>query len=372
MNDKLEQRAFILLLVTISALFFFLIKPFFASVFWACAIALVFYPVQQRLIRRWAHRPNLSALATLFICIVVVVIPVLLILTSFVQEAAGLYQRISSGELKPESLLDHVRDALPAVNALLDRFGLDLDSLKEQAASGAVAASRFIAKNAVSLGQSTFQFFLNLVLMLYLMFFLLRDGSALVDKLTHALPFGDERERLMFSKFAEVTRATIKGNLVVAMVQGALGGIIFWLLGIPGPILWGVVMAVLSLIPAVGAGLIWLPAAIFLFATGDTVEAIILVLYGVLVIGLADNVLRPILVGRDTKLPDWLVLLSTLGGLVLFGINGFVIGPVIAALFVVVWQIFSRDFNHATRIIAEPESFATPEDGAGEATEKSD
>jgi len=151
---------------------------------------------------------------------------------------------------------------------------------------------------------------------------------------------------LLFSKFAEVTRATIKGNLVVAIVQGALGGIIFWVLDIPAPILWAVAMAVLSLIPAVGAGLIWLPFAIYLFGVGETNSALVLVIYGVTVIGLADNILRPLLVGRDTKLPDWLVLLSTVSGLVMFGINGFVMGPLIAALFLVFWQIFSRDYNH--------------------------
>ena len=131
------------------------------------------------------------------------------------------------------------------------------------------------------------------------------------------------------------------------MVQGALGGIIFWLLGLPAPLLWGVVMAVLSLIPAVGAGLIWLPAAIYLYAVGQFVSATVLLAYGVIVIGLADNILRPILVGRDTKLPDWMVLLSTLGGLSLFGINGFVVGPLVAVLFIAFWQIFGREFKTA-------------------------
>jgi predicted PurR-regulated permease PerM len=152
----------------------------------------------------------------------------------------------------------------------------------------------------------------------------------------------------MFAKFAEVTRATVKGNLVVAAVQGALGGIIFWILGIPGPFLWGVVMFLLSLIPMVGAGLIWAPVALYLFAAGQWIEGLVLTGFGIGVIGLVDNVLRPILVGRDTKLPDYIVLMSTLGGFVLFGMNGFVIGPLIAALFVTVWEIFIREFNSPT------------------------
>jgi predicted PurR-regulated permease PerM len=285
----------------------------------------------------------------------VVVLPALLVLSSMVQEGAILYTRIESGEIDPQAWLDQIRTALPPLQHLLDWLALDMASLKQQTTAGALAVSGFAASNALLLGQGTFQFLLNLGLMLYMTFFLLRDGSRLVDLAARALPLGHEREQLLFSKFAEVTRATIKGNLVVALVQGALGGFIFWLLDIPGPVLWGVGMAVLSLIPAVGAGLVWLPVALYLFATGDLASALVLVVYGVLVIGLADNILRPMLVGRDTKLPDWLVLLSTLGGLVMFGINGFVIGPLIAALFIVFWQIFSRDYNNDELQDAEEE-----------------
>lgn len=358
MDNKLEQGSFLFMLVLITGLFLLLMKPFFAPLFWACAISLLFYPLQQRLKQRWGQRPNTNALVTLLICMFVVVIPVLLILAAFLQEAVGLYQRIDSGELKPGAFLDKIRDALPAVQTLLDRFSIDLESIRARATEAAVAGSKLIAQNALALGQGMFQFFLKLCLMLYVTFFLLRDGHKLIEQLIRALPLGDERERLLLNKFAEVTRATVKGNLVVAIVQGALGGLIFLLLGIPGPVLWGVTMAILSLIPAIGAGLIWLPAAIYLYASGQWISATILALYGFFVIGLADNILRPILVGRDTKLPDWLVLLSTLGGLAMFGINGFIVGPLIAALFVVFWQIFSRDFNQSTRL---PDNAETPE-----------
>jgi len=344
-HSKLEQIAFLVCLVLVSVLFFYLLKPFFAALFWACAIGLVFFPVRTWLDGQWGRRPNTNALVTLLLCVVVVVIPVLGLLSSVFQEGARLYQRIDAGEIRPEAYIDQVRNALPQIQGMLDRVGIETDSLREHASKAAVTVSQFVAKNALSVGQSTFQFFLHLCLMLYVTFFLLRDGPRLVEMLVRALPLGDERERLLFKKFAEVTRATIKGNLVVAVVQGALGGLIFAILSIPGAVLWGVVMAILSLLPAVGAGLIWGPVAIYLFATGEVIQGLVLVVYGILVIGLADNVLRPILVGRDTKLPDWLVLLSTLGGLVTFGINGFVIGPLIAALFIAFWQIFSRDFS---------------------------
>ncbi len=343
--SKIEQRAFLIGLVLVTLLFFHLLRPFFGALFWACAIGLLFHPVRVRLDNRWGVRPNLNAALTLLLCLVVVVIPALLLVSSVIQEGAQFYQRIQSGEIRPEVWVDQVRRALPQLQGLLDRVGVSPEALREQTSNFAVGTTRFIARHALSVGQTTFQFVLHLVLMIYMLFFLLRDGPRLVELLVQSLPLGDERERLLFRKFAEVTRATIKGNLVVALVQGALGGIIFWLLGIPGAVLWGVVMAILSLLPAVGASLIWGPVAIYLFATGDVTRGVVLVVYGVLVIGLSDNILRPILVGRDTKLPDWLVLLSTLGGLIAFGINGFVIGPLIAALFLAFWQIFSRDFN---------------------------
>lgn len=344
-REKIEQLTFALLLVLVTIVFGLLLKPFFAPIFWACAISLLFHPVQVRLASRWGKRPNLVALATLLLCVVVLVIPALLILSSFVAEGTALYARIESGEIDANAYLERVRDALPLVERTLDWLELDLATLEQQATSAALAASGFAARNVFSLGQSTFNFILSLALTLYLAFFLLRDSATLISLVTRAFPLGDERERLLFAKFAEVTRATIKGNLVVAAVQGALGGIFFWILDIPSPVLWGVLMAIVSLIPAIGAGLVWLPFAIYLFVTGATMSGLALVIYGVAVIGLADNILRPVLVGRDTKLPDWLVLLSTLGGLAMFGINGFVMGPLVAAVFIVFWQIFCRDYH---------------------------
>jgi predicted PurR-regulated permease PerM len=295
-------------------------------------------------------------LATLFACVILVVIPVLLLLASFLQQGLSVYEQIQAGELQPGKYIDQVRSAFPVLQGLLERFDINMDTVRDNAAKAAVAASQFLARNALAVGQGAFGFVLKLALMLYVAYFLLRDGRKLVDQLVHAIPLADERERLLFQKFAEVARATVKGNLLVALVQGMLGGLIFWILGLPAALLWGVVMTVLSLIPAVGAGLVWLPAAIYLYAVGDWIAATVLIAYGVVVIGLADNILRPILVGRDTKLPDWMVLLSTLGGIAMAGINGFVVGPLIAVLFVAFWQIFSREFNPVTQAAQEEQA----------------
>lgn len=349
MYAKLETRTFLAMLVGVSLAFVFLMKPFFGPIFWAIAIALIFHPFQLFLVRRLGARPNVNALITLTVCMLIVVIPVLVLVTSLVSEGLGIYQQIQDGEIKPGEYIDQVNKSFPAIQAFLAQFDVSFSEIRDRVVSLFVGGSQFLAKQALGVGQNTFQFFLGLALMVYLAFFLLRDGSKLVDLLIRALPLGDERERLLFTKFAEVTRATVKGNLLIAIIQGALGGIIFWILSIGGALLWGVVMAIFSLLPAVGAALVWVPAAIYLAAVGNIVEAVVLTIFGVVVIGLADNVLRPILVGRDTKLPDYIVLLSTLGGIAMFGINGFVMGPLVAALFMAFWGIFIREFSEESQ-----------------------
>lgn len=345
MYAKLETRTFLAMLVGVSLAFVLLMEPFFGPIFWAVAIALIFHPFERMLSRRLGDRPNINALITLFLCITIVVIPVLGLGAALISEGVGLYQKIQAGDIRPGEYIDQVNQSFPAIQSFLAQFDVNFGELRDKAVNAFLGGSQILAKQALGIGQNTFQFFLALALMVYVAFFLIRDGQKLVDLLIRALPLGDERERLLFAKFAEVTRATVKGNLLIAIIQGALGGLIFWILGITGALLWGVVMAVVSLLPAVGAAIVWVPAAIYLAAVGDTVSAAVLTGYGVVVIGLADNLLRPIFVGRDTKMPDYLVLLSTLGGIVLFGINGFVMGPLVAALFMAFWGIFIREFG---------------------------
>jgi predicted PurR-regulated permease PerM len=239
--------------------------------------------------------------------------------------------------------LEQVLDVLPAwVGGLLDSFGLtSLRGVQEKLSAGLTKGMQLFAGQALNIGQNTLDFVVSFFLMLYVLFFLLRDGDSLARRVKGALPLQDELQRSLFSKFAAVIRATIKGNIVIALLQGALGGLIFAILGIQGAVLWGVVMAFLSLLPAVGTALVWLPVAVYLLVTGAVWQGVVLISFGVLVIGLVDNLLRPILVGKDTKMPDYVVLISTLGGMSIFGFNGFVIGPIIAAMFIAVWDVVS-------------------------------
>ncbi|MCI5069763.1 AI-2E family transporter [Acidovorax sp.] len=347
----LQSKAFLLLLILVTIAFGAILWQFHGAVFWGVILAILFAPLHRKLLRRMPRRTNLAALSTLGLCLVIVILPMTAITISLIQEATVVYERVRSGQLNFGLYLQQVIAALPAwaVN-LLERLNLtSVAELQEKFSSVAVQASQFVAAQALSIGQNTLEFVVSFGIMLYLLFFLLRDGNRLALRIGQATPLDDAHKRQLVDKFTTVIRATVKGNIVVAASQGALGGLIFWILGIQGPVLWGVLMAFLSLLPAVGAGLIWLPVAIYFIATGGVWQGVILIAYGVFVIGLVDNVLRPILVGKDTKMPDYVVLISTLGGMALFGLTGFVIGPVIAALFIATWDLFAPSVdNHSS------------------------
>lgn len=345
MHEKLETRTFLLFLLIVTVGFILLLKPFFGTIFWACAIAIIFAPLHDKLLARWPTRTNRAAFVTLLLCILVVIIPIVVVISSVISEGVVVYDKLQSGEINPGRYIDSMHTAFPALNNFLSKLGFNIDNIKTDAINAAMSSGKFIASHTLTIGQNAFGLVVNLVLMLYIAFFMLRDGSYLVDLMVRALPLGDTRERMLFALFAEVTRATIKGNVVIAMMQGLIGGITLWALGVHGALLWGVLMAFASLIPAVGSALVWVPIALYLTAIGEMTSALILAGIGAGVIGMLDNVLRPILVGRDTKLPDYLVLLSTLGGIAMSGINGFVIGPLVAALFIAFWGIFIRDVN---------------------------
>jgi predicted PurR-regulated permease PerM len=342
-SSALQNRTLLLLLAAVTVAFAAILWPFNGAVFWGVVLAILFAPLHRKLLRRMPRRRNLAAFVTLCVCLLIVILPMALIGVSLAQEASVAYERMRSGQLNYGAYLQQVLAALPAwLLALLDRFHLtSVAELQARLASVGAQASQFLATKALDVGQNTLQFIVSFGVMLYLLFFLLRDGVQLATRVRDAIPMDDQHKRQLARKFITVTRATVKGNIAVAAAPGALGGLIVWVLDIQGPVMWGVLMAFLSLLPAVGASLIWGPVAIYFLATGATWQAITLTAYGICVIGLVDNLLRPVLVGKDTKMPDYVVLISTLGGMALFGLTGFVIGPVIAALFMATWDLFA-------------------------------
>lgn len=340
----LESRVFIGLVIAVTIVFLWMVRAFLLPVFWAAVFAVLFHPLLDRLLDKLGERRTLAAALTTLAVVLFVVIPFGLLVAALAQQGLRVYQRIASGEIDLQAPIAFVERSLPAVTDLLERVGITTEQLRTGAQNVAGNAAQFAASQALAIGQNALRIAVLFGLMLYLLFFFLRDGRRILDAIVRALPMGDERERRLLEKFADVSRATVKGTLVVAAVQGLIGGIMFWIVGIDAALFWGVVMGVLSLLPAVGSTLVWGPAAVILLVRGDIWQVVVLVVGGTMVIGLVDNLLRPMLVGRGAKMPDYLILLATLGGISVFGLAGFVAGPVVAALFLVMWDMFSDEY----------------------------
>ncbi len=341
-----ENVFFVAMLTLVTVAFFWVLGGYLTPMFWAVVLAVLFFPVQQRLLARVGGRQSVAAGLTFTLILATVIIPTGFIALAVGKEASLLVSRLQSGEIDPGAVLQWAESVAPQITELLERFGLELSELRARLSSAALSASQLVGGFAVAAGQGAVNFGIGFVVMLYVLFFALRDGERMLELVVRALPMGDDREEALMRKFAEVARATIKSTVVIGALQGLLGGIAFAVLDIEGALFWGVVMGVLSLLPAVGASLVWAPAAIVMVADGRLGAALFLLVFGAGVISMVDNVLRPVLVGRDTRIPDWLVLISTLGGLATFGLSGFVIGPLIAALFLTFWSLFERE-HHA-------------------------
>lgn len=340
-----QRIGFYVLLVLVTLAFIWLMLPYYSAILWAVILAIVFYPVQTRLEGLLGGRRGLAAALSVVLCVCLVIIPTLALLGSLIREGNGVYTRIANREFDFNAYLLQMEAALPGwFRTWLGTVQLgDFAELRDRLTAAGMQASQLFASNILSLGQNALQFVVGVGIMLYLLFFLFRDGAELGRVMRQAIPLSDGYTHQFIDKFAAVIRATVKGNIIIAIVQGAIGGATFWLLSIQAAVLWGVVMALFSMLPAVGAAIVWAPVAAYFALTGQWGPAVILTFVGVLVIGLIDNLLRPPLVGRGTRLPDYVVLVSTVGGMSLIGINGFVVGPLIAALFVAAWSLFVEE-----------------------------
>jgi len=336
------NKSFVLFLTIVSLAFLWVIEPFWGAVFWSVVLALLFHPLQRNMVAWLAGRHHLAAMITLLLVMVMVVLPISLLALSIASELSNFYQSVQSGQININQIIDRFLQALPKqAYVYMESVGLaDQAVLRQKISQLALKAFQFWATGALNFGQITAGFLVSFGVMLYMLFFMFRDGVRIAGMVKRANPLDSQTKQHLLQKLTTVVRATVKGNIVVAITQGVLGGLIFWLLGLPSALLWGTVMAFLSLLPAVGSALVWVPVAAYLLLTGAMLKGIVLIAFGALVIGTVDNLLRPILVGKDTRMPDYLVLVSTLGGISVFGLSGFVIGPLVAALFVASWDLF--------------------------------
>lgn len=341
----LENRAFAVFVTAITLVLLWTVWAFAGAILWAIVLAVVFTPLNDRLLRRWPGRSNRAAVVSLAIVAAGIVLPVLILTGAIVNEAVAFVGRFQSGQIDAGRVFEQFTQVLPDwAQGIMRRSGLtDVDAVVSRISAALQQQFRGLAGRALAVGSDVLGMLLSLVIMLYLSFFLLSDGRLLAARAGEAVPLQAERRAVLAERFVSVVRATVKGSVVVALAQGALGGLVMAALGVPEALLWAVVMAFGALVPAVGTGLVWVPVSLYLLASGDTWKGIAMALIGALVIGNVDNVLRPILVGRETKLPDALVLLTTLGGLSAFGFNGLIIGPIAAALFLAAWEMVRND-----------------------------
>ncbi|MEY4160716.1 MAG: hypothetical protein RLZZ136_1337 [Pseudomonadota bacterium] len=335
-----EEGGFFVLVTLITLAFAWLMAPYFGAILWAVVLVIVCQPVHDWLCSRIKGHGNLAASLTLLFIVVVAVFPAIFLGASLISEASRFYDQLQANTIDLALLIRNLQRALPNwASHAVATYGLaDLDAIRDMLRTGLAAALNQVASKAFVFGQGALRWVASLSVMLYLTYFLLRDGKQLRSQIGEVIPLRAALRDSLLGHFATVIRATMKGTVVVAIVQGTLGGMIFWALGIEGALLWGLFMGFFSMIPAVGTGIIWVPVSAYLLLSGSILEGGILVFCGLFVIGVVDNFLRPFLVGKDTRMPDFVVLIATLAGLELFGLNGFIMGPVIAALFIAVWK----------------------------------
>ena len=337
-------RAFLLVLtIAISFLFLKMIRSFLMALLFAGIFAALSQPLYRRMIKLLRGRRQAAAVAVLVVVVLVVLVPLLgllgLVATEAVKVSDDVVPWVQDKVAHPEQLQGWLHK-LP----FYDRIAPYQDDIVTRAGQAVGFVSKLLIGGLSAATSGTLNFLFLLVIMLYAMYFFLDQGGALLDRILYYMPLEDAEERQLLDKFSSVSRATIKGVAVIGLVQGTMGGLAFWVAGLPSALFWGALMVVTSVIPGIGSALVWVPAAIMLLARGRTLTAILLAAFFLGIVGSIDNVLRPRLVGKDTQLPELLILLSTLGGVTMFGMLGLVIGPVLAALFVTVWEIYGRVF----------------------------
>ncbi len=343
-----EAAGFTLLLIAVTAAMIWSVWAFSGAILWAMVLAVVFSPLRERVERHMPGKAGLASAITLLIIVGGVLFPVVMLINMILGEAAGLVARLQSKSMDFPDLFNQGVHALPDwAQSWLHQSGWDnLTTLSERVAANIQTLAQAVATRALSIGADLFSYLVALLVALYLIYVLLRHGKTIVERAGAVVPLAPQRRAVLASNFVSVVRATVKGTVVVAVAQGTAGGVVMWLLGVPNALLWAVVMTFSALLPAVGTGLVWVPASLYLLATGHVWQGIVMALMGAFVIGTIDNILRPILVGRETQMPDALVLLVTLGGLSAFGFNGLIIGPVIASLFLATWEMVREEQEH--------------------------
>ena len=344
-KEWVNKGVILLCTLFISAVFLTMIRQFLMVILLAGIFSAMVFPAYRLILKRLGgKRPNLASMITLFLVIVLVLIPLGSLLGLVAAQAIKVGHSAKpwiEKQLSQPGGWSELTSKIPYYEYIEPYRDLLLGKIGEMVG----AISGFLIDNLQSAALGTVNFLFLCFVFLYCMFFFLIDGPQILRKILYYLPLVDEDETRILDRFTSVTRATLKGTLVIGVLQGGLAGLAFFAVGISGALFWSAIMSVLSIIPGIGTALVWGPAAIILAAGGHWIKAGGLILFCGLVVGSVDNFLRPRLVGKDTQMHELMIFFSTMGGLVLFGIAGFIIGPIIAAIFVTFWDIYGVVFE---------------------------
>ena len=331
---------FFVLLGLVTLLFLYLLKPFFFPLFWAAVIAGIFQPLYRRINRR-LNRPSLSTILIFLVIAVIILLPAGVVGTLVFNESVQLYEKLSPDPKNIDRGFQNII-GLIADNPLADLFNIDKSVLIEKAAEVLRSVTNYIFVNLTTLTQNTLGLLVQFAIMFYALFFFVRDGEKFLRTAMRILPLGMGRERLLYDRFVATARSTLKVTLIIGGIQGVLGGIVFLITDIEGALIWGLLMIIMAVVPVVGCSIIWGPAGILMLLSGQIWEGMLILASGVLVISMVDNLLRPILIGKDVEMHPLLIFLSSLGGIVLFGFSGFVIGPIITSMLLAIWTMYEE------------------------------
>jgi predicted PurR-regulated permease PerM len=329
----MRQLFLIGLLLLLGYLVYLIFQPFLVSLTWAVVLVVLFFPVHRRVGRR-IRGANRAALVSTFLLTALIVIPMLTVATAFATQAIGVAQRVQEEWQAGQLPLGQLWQAIPAERILdwLAEQHVEREELSDFVTHNLQRVGEFLARRLGGLARNLLGFLFNSFVGLFACFYLFRDGPQLMQRLRGALPMDDVHREALFYTAYNVLYASVLSGIVVAAVQGTLGGLVFWILGIGAPVLWGVVMGFLSLLPVFGPWLVWLPAALSFVLSGDYAKAVTLAVVGAFLISMVDNVLRPILLSGQAQLNGLLVFISILGGVAAFGMLGIVLGPILVAL----------------------------------------
>jgi predicted PurR-regulated permease PerM len=343
-RDTIHKATLLLLLIVISSVFLAMIRHFLLALLLAGIFSALTHPLYRRFEKWFQGRSSVASMATLLVIVIVLILPLAGLLGVITAQAIKVGQSVTPWVQQNLTAPDAFSDLLESI-PFYDQILPYHETIIRKAGEIVGVVSKYFINSLSSATLGTVNFFFMTFIFLYAMFFFLTDGNRLLDKILYYLPLEDEDERRMLDKFTSVTRATIKGTVVIGVLQGGLAGLAFAVAGISSAVFWGTIMAVLSIIPGIGTALVWAPAAAILAAGGYWLNAAGLALFCAVVVGSIDNFLRPRLVGKDTEMHDLMILFATLGGISFFGILGVIIGPILAALFVTIWEIYGTVFK---------------------------